>query len=244
MKKFKLIGCEVFLRESCLATAQSKNTIDPEFTPKAAHEDAQNLKDMIQKKIDEVEKTDVYDAILLCFGLCGNSVVGLKAGHIPLVIPRAHDCCTIFLGSKEKFLRHFSDKLSAEWSCAGYMERGDDYLRETESGKLLGYNMSYDDCVKKYGEENAKYLWQTLNPEPSCDSLIYIEMPGTEHPGFRKKMEAEAVRKGRELEVIRGDMRLIRALVEGEWNSDEFLVVPPGKTIKAVYDRQEIVSYG
>ncbi|NLC67792.1 MAG: DUF1638 domain-containing protein, partial [Clostridiaceae bacterium] len=173
--RFKLICCEVFMRMACLAIAKSPNIIDPEFTELGAHEAPGKLREDIQKRINEADKPGIYDAILLGYGLCGNGTAGLKAQNTPLVIPRAHDCCTIFLGSKEKFLEYFKDNLSAQWSSLGYMERGRDYLRNTETGKLLGLDKDYDQLIEKYGEENAKYIWDTLHPESHDNELIYIE---------------------------------------------------------------------
>ncbi|AUS97483.1 hypothetical protein CDQ84_17545 [Clostridium thermosuccinogenes] len=242
--KYKLICCEVFLREACLAIAATSNTVDPEFTPKNAHENSNELRKIIQEKIDSVEKTGGYDAILLGYGLCGNGTAGIAARSIPLVIPRAHDCCTIFLGSKSKFIEYFKDNLSAEWSSTGYMERGgkDSYLRESDTSKLLGLDKAYEEYVEQYGEENAKYLWEMLHPKNESDELIYIKVPETEHLGYLKKLESYAEEIGKRVRVLDGDMRLIRGLVNGDWNEDEYLVVPPGETIKPVYDHDKIIT--
>jgi len=240
--KYKLICCEVFFREACLSLSRSKNTVDPEFTPKGAHDRSYFLRELIQQKIDETEEKGGYDAILLGFGLCGNSIEGLTARSIPLVIPRAHDCCTILLGSKEKFMEHFKDNLSKEWSSTGYMERGESYLRESEVGKSLGIEDSYSELVEKYGEENAKYLWETLHPEQGDNELIFIEIPETAHLGFCEKLKAKAAEQGKTVKVINGDMRLINNLIEGKWDEEEYLIVPPGKTVKAVYDYEKIIT--
>ena len=101
-KRLKLIGCDVFMRELCFLIAQSPHIFDVEFTEKDSHDRSDNLRRIIQKKIDDCVGKN-YDAILLVYGLCGNSTVGLKARDLPLVIPRAHDCCTLFLGSKDLF---------------------------------------------------------------------------------------------------------------------------------------------
>ena len=42
----------------------------------------------------------VYDAILLGYGLCGNGLAGVTARHTRLVLPRAHDCIGILMGSR------------------------------------------------------------------------------------------------------------------------------------------------
>jgi len=240
--KLKLICCEVFMREVCLAISQTPNIIDPEFTPKGAHEDSDYLRALIQEKIDAVSEADGYDAILLGFGLCGNSTQGIKARSIPLVIPRAHDCCTVFLGSRQKFVEYFKDNLSAEWSSAGYMERGDSYLRDTDTGKFLGLDKDYEQLVEQYGEENAQYIWETLHPDAHSNELIYIEVPEFAHLGYLDRIRPLAQEQDKTVRVLDGDMRLIRSLVNGSWDEKEFLIVPPGKEIKAVYDQEEIVS--
>ncbi len=240
--KYKLICCEVFVREACLAVAQTPHTVDPEFTPKGAHEKPDFLRKLIQKKIDATEEQGGYDAILLGYGLCGNSTVGIKAKSIPLVIPRAHDCCTLFLGSRERFVACFKDNLSEEWSSTGYMERGDSYLRETDTGKLLGMDKSYEEFVALYGEENAKYIWEALHPQSSSSELIFIDVPETSHLGYLEKLQGLAREEGKTVRVLEGDMRLIRELVQGDWNEKDFLIVPPGKTTKGVYDQDRVMT--
>lgn len=239
--RYKLISCEVFVREICLAIAESPHTVDPEFTPKGAHDTSDYLRSMLQERIDAADKKGTYQAILLGFGLCGNSTVGLKAGTIPLVIPRAHDCCTLFLGSREKFLEYFKDNLSAEWSSAGYMERGDTYTRETDTTKMLGLDMEYETYVKLYGEDNAKYIWETLHPKPVSEELIYIDVLETAHLDFKARIAMEAEKQGKPLRVLPGDMRMLRDLVNGSW--EDFLVVPPGKRIKGIYDQDRVITY-
>lgn len=226
-----------------MSLSRTKETVDPEFTPKGAHDRTDNLRELIQQKIDETEEKGGYDAILLGFGLCGNSTAGLTARSIPLIIPRAHDCCTILLGSRDKFMEHFKDNLSKEWSSTGYMERGENYLRESEVGKSLGIKTDYDEFVEKYGEENAKYLWETLHPELNDNELIFIDIPETSHLGYCEKLKALASEQGKTVKVIEGDARLINGLIEGNWDEKEFLIVPPGKTIKPVYDYDKIATF-
>lgn len=240
--RYKLICCDVFTREVCLAIAQSRNIVDPEFTPKGAHENPKNLQRLLQQKIDQAEKEGIYDAILLGFGLCGNSTAGLKSGTVPLVIPRAHDCCTIFLGSKHKFLEYFKDNLSAEWSSTGYMERGESYLRGTDTGRLLGIDNTYQDLVEKYGEENALFIWETLHPKKETNEIIYIEIPETAGLGYYENIKKMAKKEGKSVKLINGDMKILRGLLEGNWNEEDYLVVPPGKSIKPLYDWETIMT--
>ncbi|MDI3547781.1 MAG: hypothetical protein PWR10_1433 [Halanaerobiales bacterium] len=242
--RLKLISCEVFLREVCFTVARSLHIVDLEFTPKGAHDKPDFLRGLIQDKINQAEKSEIgYDAILLGFGLCGNSTLGLKARKTPLVIPRAHDCCTIFLGSKEKFIEYFGNRLSSEWTSVGYLERGESYFRELDND-ILGNNRSYQELVEQYGEENAKYVWETLHPNIGINKVIYIEVPEFASLGYAKIVEEEARKEGKEFEKIAGDMRLIENLVNGDWNEEEFLVLKPGEEIRAVYDHDLVVTSG
>jgi hypothetical protein len=244
----KLIACDVFTREACHCVARTPHIVDPEFLPKGLHEKSDYLRQVLQAKIDQCEGADrKYEAILLCFGLCGNSTIGLTARSIPLVIPRAHDCCTVFLGSKEKFKEHFADKPSAGFSSAGYIERGGSVVRETSDfRKLMGLDRTFEDYVRQYGEETAKFLWETLRPAKEIvgkdGAIIYIEVPETRHLGHAATCRAKAESEGKPYIELQGSIRLIKRLLFGKWDKKEFLVVPPGQRIAGVYDWDQVLK--
>ena len=96
----KLIACNVFQREACLCLARSPHVIDVEFFELGEHAQPSRLNQALQAKIDQTENAaKAYAAILLLYGLCGNATNGLQTRQTRLVLPRAHDCCTILLGS-------------------------------------------------------------------------------------------------------------------------------------------------
>jgi hypothetical protein len=244
--RFKLIACEVFYREVCLCIAESPHIIDVEFTEKGAHDKSDFLRELIQKKIDEAENAaKKYDAILLAFGLCGNSTIGLTAKNTRLVLPRAHDCCTIFLGSKHKFKELFGDNPSQPFSSAGYIERGESYFHDASMLKSIGMDKTYEEYVALYGEENAKFLMETLSSslnKGEGGKVVYIEIPETAHLGFAEKCKIAAESEGKEFMKVEGSMRLIKKLIFGEWDTDEFLVVEPEQKIAGVYDMDEVIK--
>ncbi len=248
--ELKLISCEVFFREVCLCAASSPHRIDVEFTEKGAHDRSDALRALIQGKIDAAENGPrPYDAILLGFGLCGNSALGLRAGKTRLVIPRAHDCCTVFLGSRKIFARHFKDNPSLPFSSTGYMERGGTPIHEATTLDVVpGVSKEYADLVAQYGEENARYIYETLTASArsargdGADNRVhFIDVPEFSHLGFAERCRAQAEAAGKSFEVLPGDMRLIRKMLHGEWDPEEFLVVAPGEKIGGVYDWDQIV---
>ncbi len=242
----KLIACEVFFREASLFAASSPHLIDAEFTEKGAHDKSETLRNRIQAAIDATGSGPrAYDAILLGYGLCGNGLLGIRARGVPLVIPRAHDCCTVFLGSRKAFERYFKDNPSLPFSSAGYMERGGKPIHEASAlTHVLGEGAGIEELIAKYGEENGRYIFETLGSRPAGkeNAVVFIDVPELSHLGCAEKCRAQAEEAGMEFRLVPGDPRLIRMLLHGEWNDEEFLTVPPGHKIGGVYDWDKIVK--
>ena len=64
----------------------------------------------------------------------------------------------------------------------------------------------------------------------------YIDVGFMEFPQYEEQVKREAEGKGWEYKKLPGDARLIRKLIDGEWDEDEFLMVQPGEEIIASYD--------
>ena len=243
--RYRLIACSVFQRELCLSIAATGNLVDPEFHEISLHERPDVLRVALQERIDTVSsmppvRSRGYDAVLLGYGLCGNGLAGIEARDLPLVLPRVHDCCTILLGSRSEFLTRFGENLSASWSSVGYLERGTSGFRTSDSGRSPGIGQSYDDLVKEYGEDNAAYVWETLHPEATEKVMRYIEIPETSNLGHADLLRARAKEEGKEFLLLEGSLRLLRGLVEGDWDPSEYLVIPPGARLEPTWDHEKI----
>lgn len=235
--KFKLISCEVLEREVLHCIDSLDKEIQVEYTEKAAHEKPELLSSKIQGIIDG---SVGFDAILLGYGLCGNAINGLYATHSKLVVPRAHDCCTLFLGSKNRFNELFEGRESMPWGSVGYCEKDGGYLRTSDTGSVIGYNRTYEEYVEEYGEENAEYIWNTIHPKSDSKDVLFIKIPETHvqsvFDDFKKEMTAD----GKIITIENGKLTLIQKLLKGDWDED-FLVVEPGNSISALYDKDKII---
>jgi len=242
--KLKLISCEILYREMCFLVARSRNQIDVEFLPKGLHDlGAAKMLDHLQGVVDAVDPAS-YSAIVLGYGLCGTGLVGLKAPRIPMVVPRAHDCITFFLGSKERYLEYFHENPGVYFRTTGWIERGGNLVQLAGQASIqeqLGGQMSYEDLVAKYGDENARYIWEQLGDYTKYyRQLTFIET-GIEPDGtFEESARQEAARRGWAFEKITGNLSLLERLLKGEWDEADFLVVPPGSEIAPRYDAQII----
>lgn len=241
----KLISCEIFYREFCAAVSRSPNIVDMEFLTKGLHDIGSNgMLERLQAAVDRVEDSQ-YEAVLLGYGLCNNGLAGLTARQIPLVAPRAHDCITLFLGGKERYLKYFDNHPGVFFRTTGWIERGDSTgeLNQLAMGKKLGMQQSYEELVARYGEDNARFLWEELgNLTKHYRQLTFIEMGVEPDASFENRARAEAAERGWEFQKVQGDMGMIQRLVDGVWDDQEFLTVPPGWKIAARYDEGIIAT--
>lgn len=249
-KKFKLIACEIMFREACYILSQTPSIVDVVFMPKGLHDiGKEKMTEMLQKEIDNTDP-DKYAAILLGYGLCNNGVCGLHA-KVPLVIPRAHDCITLFLGSKKRYKEHFNANPGTYYKSSGWIEREDDFLPQDSVMDKLGIK-SYEDYVEEYGEEIAQYLIETLGDwTKNYKKMSYIDMSIKKTDGsiinfgdtdkYRTLTKKKADECGWEYDEISGDIRLIEKLINGDWNNNEFLIVAPEQKIIAA-NTDEIVK--
>jgi Protein of unknown function (DUF1638) len=239
----KLISCNVFQREVSWCLARSPHVIDPEYTELGEHARSAGLRQLIQDKIDAAEASGkTYDAILLLFGLCGNATAGLQARKTRLVIPRAHDCCTILLGSRAKYAEHFAAAPSTPFSSVGYLERGSYFLRTSDDGGSgVQTGDAYQALVAKFGEEDAKFIWAEMHPDHGNNKAVFIDLPQTSHLGMAEKFAAKAAEAGKESVRLEGNIRLIENLLQGDWDGKEYLIVPPASAIEGVYDWDQVM---
>jgi len=236
--RLRLIGCEVLYREFCAAVARSPHQVDVGFLPKGLHDlGACPMLRRLQGEVDAVDP-ERYEGILLGYGLCGNGVAGLVARHLQIVLPKAHDCITLFLGAKKRYLDYFYQHPGVYFKTSGWIERGSGTGELSQNTlRHQGFALTHAEMVAKYGEENAAYLEEELSRyRTRYTQFTFVEMGMEPDDRFERSTIEEAAARGWRYEKVQGDMALIEGLVNGDWDPAKYLVVPPGHRIVARYD--------
>ena len=231
--RLKLIACEVLRREFEHLIVRSPNEVEPLFLQKGLHDlGSQPMRQRLQSAIDATQSG--FDAITLGYGLCNNGTAGLVARDTPLVIPRAHDCITLLMGSRDRYDRYFTENPGTYFLSTGWIEHGEvsDELRPQTIPARMGLELSLDELIQRYGEEEGRYVWETLSPTRNYCRITFIETGVEPDGGFEAEARTRAEASGWSFQKLRGDLDLLRRLLDGPWDGPDFLVVPSGHTIE------------
>ncbi|MCB0124962.1 MAG: DUF1638 domain-containing protein [Caldilineaceae bacterium] len=241
--KLKCLGCHALTRLVYLSAAYSHHLVDVTLMPIGLHNQPLNLRVQLQALIDDTVGQG-YDAIVLAYGLCGQATAGLTARDIPLVLPRAHDCITLFLGSRTRYQEEFAREPGTYWYVQDYIERREGKGTSLSIGAGLDTNIDevYDEYVQKYGKDNADYLMEVMGAwQHHYKRAVYIDMGVGDGHQVEEETRSEAARRGWTYEQMAGNLVLIRQLLGGEWGTD-FLVVQPGERIAMAYGEDVVRS--
>jgi hypothetical protein len=160
---------------------------------------------------------------------------GLVTRQIPLVIPRAHDCITLFLGSRTRYGEQFRAQPGTYWYALDYVERSDGSMGLGAEADAETQAV-YDEYIAKYGKDNADYLMEVVGAwRDHYDRAAFIDMGVGDSEAIEVQTQQIADQRGWTFERMAGNLVLIRRLLEGDWD-DDFLVLEPGRQVSMTYD--------
>ena len=235
--RLKLISCEVLYREMCFAVARSPHQVDVEFLPKGLHDlGSEPMRRTLQECVDRVDAQQ-FEAVLMGYALCGNGLVGLRARTVPIVIPRAHDCIALLMGSRQKYQEYFDANPGVYYRSTGWLERGGNLEQVFRDRTGVGHSLQ--ELVTQYGEDNGTYLDEQLTAYKRTYRQITFIETGLEPDGsFEQNAREEAAQKTWKFEKVSGNLSLFQKLVSGNWPDDDFLIVKPGWRVTPRYDER------
>lgn len=243
--RIRLIACEVFARELSYATALSPHLWDIKFMSFGLHDTPEKLRAAIQEEIDATEGSE-YEFIVLGYGLCSRGTADLRARSIPIIVPRAHDCITLLLGSRARYNREFASHPGTYYYSAGWIERK---VGEVSQGFVDAHDRRteerYAEYVDKYGEDNARFLIeQETQWLANYTRAAFINTSVGAVQEYRRFTQELASERGWEYAEIEADSSMMSRLACGDWDGDEFLRVEPGQSILESFDELVLKAAG
>lgn len=209
-KKILIIGCAIMKDE--LVHGQPDG-ISFTFLEQSLHRTPQKMKEAIQEEINKAERWE-GDSIILSYGLCSNGIVGIKANRHTLVIPRVHDCITLFLGSRQRYFEEHQKEPGTYYLTRGWID---------EKKSPLGI---YEEYCQKYGKETAEWAIKEELKNYTRIALVESELGVSET--HRKHARENARFLNLRYEEIKGSLDFFRKIIHGPWDKD-FVVLKPGE---------------
>ncbi len=243
MAKYIVLTCEALSRSLYAAAANSPHAVSIRLFRQGLHNSPTNLRRNLQAEVAAIREGEC-DAILLGYGLCGAATAGLASTHTPLVLARAHDCITLYLGSRGRYQAEFDRHPGTYWYSVDYMERqaGGEAAALGAAGPDDA-EAQYAEWEQKFGPEMAAMLKEEYTRWAShYTRAVFIDMGLGAGAPFEAMARAKAEKEGWLFERLQGDPRLLQMLVNGDWPHDEFLIVPPGATLRQSYNPEEIID--
>ncbi len=237
--RIRIIACEVLAREVHHVAARSEAVVNVTLLQQGLHDlGPDGMRERLQAAVDAVPRASC-DAVALGYALCSRGAEGVVARDVPVVMPRAHDCITLLLGSRERYSREFDRVPGTYYYSAGWHERDDSKVGSATSiPSQLGMDKSYKEYVELYGEENAKFIAEELHGGlRHYERMLFLESGlGGEGPA-REAARGRAEREGWRFEVAKADLSLLERLVSGDW-SEDFIILAPGEHAVATHDER------
>ncbi len=237
-QRIAVIACDVLRDEVQALAAVAPGVVHIELLEQGLHNDPPKLRRELQTAVDRVEQNGVAaDAIVLGYGLCSRGIEGVSTRRCKLVVPRAHDCITLLLGSKEAYADYVKHHPGTYWYSPGWNRC------HIPPGPQR-YEKLYQQYLEKFGEDDAKYLMETEQAWfNQYDRATYVDLGvGVTEQDIKYTQDCAEWLKWT-FDRQHGSAGLVQALLSGEWDDDRFLILNPGQEVKMTADEQIITIH-
>lgn len=220
--RIALLACNVFEGEIALHARGASHIAETRFFEIGLHDRPDTLRAALQENLDAVDARTDIDAVVLAYGLCGRGTVGLRPMRHRLVIPRAHDCITVFMGSKEAYADH-----QHRCPTCYYYTPGWNRARRVPGPEML--EIMRADLATRFDPEDVEYLVATHREQLAMhDTAAYLDLGTPDAQTEADYAHQCADWLGWKFEHLPGDPTLLLDLLWGRWDNGRFQIIDPG----------------
>ena len=244
--KLHLVACGVFEPELRALIPASPHEITLQLLDAGLHERPDQLRREAQAAIDATSAAQA-DALVLIYGLCGRGTAGLLAREIPVIIPRVHDCLTLFLGSRAEYRRQFSAHPGTFYLTAGwYQKKVAPQGRQPFSrlGRPQGEENDerFHLWAEKYGPDNARAILSFYDSwKRNYTRAGFIDTGLDDRETYAAYAQDMAREFGWEYTRLEGHTDLLRALLSADWDRPDLLLLNPGQRSTSTGDDRLLI---
>jgi len=231
-----VILCAVMETEVQQLATELPQVAHIEILRQGLHNEPDQLRIEVQQAVERLEARGDLTGLALVYGLCSRGLEGIAPTRLPVAIPRAHDCITILLGSKEHYAAYVADNPGTYWYSPGWNRH------HTPPGRER-HDRVYAEYVEKYGEDNARFLMEMQQHWFSAyNRAAWVDLGfGVEQADIAYTQEC-ADWLGWQFDQQQGSADLLRDLMAGAWDDERFQVIRPGQAFRAVADERIITA--
>jgi len=219
--RIALIACRVFEEEILRHGGSAPHIAETRLLEVGLHDHPDNLRKVLQTEVDRFDSRDDIEAIVLAYALCGRGTAGLRAGRHPLVIPRGHDCMTVFMGGKEKFACQQAANPDSYYFTPGWMKAN----RTPGPARLESLRAEFS---KNFDPDDVEFLLESEKANwAQHGRAVYLDLDTLGADEKAAEAEAAADSLGWKFERIPGDPKLFQDLLAGRWDVERFQIIQP-----------------
>ncbi len=210
--KTVILACSV-MRTELEQVLSGASAIEVRYLEQALHRTPHLMAGRIQAKIDAVSGAG---RIVLGYGLCSNGLAGVRARRQEIVIPRCHDCITLFLGSRAAYDELFHQIPGTYYLTPGWIDAKKDPL-----------GIVADEYTPRVGSETA--IWAMQQELKHYTHIALIDSGLTDMEPYRQRARENAAFFGLEYLELTGNLDYFRKMAwGGPLAEDDFVTIARG----------------
>lgn len=214
-----VIACQTLSDEVNMAIAETGVKHPVIWVESGLHNHPETLRMRLQETVSRISNVE---NIILCYGYCGNALLGLHSTGARLIVPRVDDCISLLLGSYEK-REALSREMVSYFLTRGWIVNENNIIRE------------YERCVERYGKERAQRVLKMMLEHYRRLVLIDTGAYPLDDACLAKSYEI-AEMMGLKHQVVKGSIGMLKQLLTGPWD-ENFIVLEPGEKLSMDYFR-------
>ncbi len=224
-EKTAIVLCAVWEEEMQYFHLNSLSFRKLVWLPMGLHDNPPELRRQLVQTISKLEADPELETVLFLYGWCGGGLEGLSSRRLHLVVPKAHDCISIMLGGRRAHEQFINESPGSFFYTPGWIREGRAPGPDRERTVRQKFATRYqdpeilDDLVAADRESFAHH-----------DCAAYLDL--TTSPQYENYTRKCAECLGWKFRLLQAKDLLIRNLLEGNWNPEDFVIIPPGQKLK------------